>query len=153
MAITASVSGPLSDRIGTRTPTTIGMLIVSAGLFLLSRQEPSTSIPLLVIALLLTGLGIGLFTAPNTSAVLGAVQANRRGVANGVLGTGRSFGMLLGIGVAGAVCATSLSLSGVSGSAGVLVAADAGFLVGSLVALAAALASALSVRNTDAADA
>ena len=76
------------------------------------------------------------------SAVFSAVPTYRRGVANGVLGTARSFGMVLGIGVAGAVYATSLSISAVIESAGVLVAADAGFLVGSLVALASALASA-----------
>jgi hypothetical protein len=69
------------------------------------------------------------------------VPAQRRGVANGVLGTARTLGMVLGVGLAGAVYATTLSLSTLPGPAGILVAADAGLLVASGVALLAALTS------------
>src|SRR5215207_3742102 len=152
MAIIASMSGALSDRIGTRAPTTFGMLIVAAGLFLLSRQSESTPIALVVVALLLTGLGIGLFTAPNTSAVLGAAPAHRRGVANGLLGTARSFGMVLGVGMAGAVYATALSAAAAS-PGGILAAADTALVVASGVAVLGATASALSTRVALAGDA
>jgi hypothetical protein len=93
--------------------------------------------------LLLTGLGIGLFTSPNSSAVLGAVPPQQRGVANGVLGTSRTLGMILGVGISGAVFATTLSLTGDEGAAGVLQAADTGLLVASGIGLLSAVASAL----------
>ena len=142
MALTAAISGPLSDRVGERAPATAGMLIVSIGLLLLSSLDAATPIELIAAVLLLTGLGIGLFTSPNSSAVLGAVSAERRGVANGVLGTARTLGMLLGIGLAGAVYTTTLSSSGEPGPQEILQAADVALLVASGVALLGALSSA-----------
>lgn len=142
MAITASVSGPLSERVGSRAPATAGLLIITAGLFLLSRLSGATPVEWIAAVLLLTGLGIGLFTSPNSSAVLGAVPSQRRGVANGVLGTARTLGMVLGIGVAGAVYTTALGAAGAPGPDAVLGAADAGLLVGSGIALLGALTSA-----------
>ena len=142
MALTASISGSLSDRIGSRAPATIGMAVLALGLLLLSRVDVSTPIPFIVTVLLVTGPGIGLFTSPNNSAVLGAVPSQRRGVANGILGTARTLGMLLGIALAGAVYATSLGLQGDPGPAGILQAADTGFLVASIIAAIGAETSA-----------
>jgi EmrB/QacA subfamily drug resistance transporter len=143
MAVTASISGSLSDRIGARTPATVGMVLLSAGLLLLSRIDATLPIGLIVGIQVLMGLGIGLFTSPISSAILGAVPTERRGVANGVLGTARTLGMVLGVGVAGAVYATTLGLAGDAGADGVLRATGAGLLVGSGVALLGAVAAAL----------
>jgi EmrB/QacA subfamily drug resistance transporter len=142
MALTASISGSLSDKIGTRAPATIGMGVLAVGLFLLSRIGLDTPIVLIVGTLLLTGLGIGLFTSPNNSAVLGAVPSQRRGVANGILGTARTLGMLLGIAVAGAVYTTTLTTQGNSDAAGILQAADMGLLVASIIAAVGVVTSA-----------
>jgi len=92
--------------------------------------------------MLLTGLGIGLFTSPNNSAVLGAVPSQQRGVANGILGTARTLGMLLGIALAGAVYATTLGILGDEGQSGILQAADTGLLVASVIAVIGAITSA-----------
>jgi EmrB/QacA subfamily drug resistance transporter len=143
MAVAASFSGALSDRVGTRAPTTLGMVVLASGLFLLSRLDDTTSVWTIAAMMTVTGLGIGLFTSPISSAVLGAVPAHRRGVANGVLGTARNLGMVLGVGIAGAVYTTTFSLIGVSGTAGVLMAADTALLVASGIALAGAVTSAL----------
>jgi EmrB/QacA subfamily drug resistance transporter len=142
MAITASISGSLSDRIGTRIPATIGMVFQAIGLFLLSRVTVDTPLVLIVGMLLLTGLGIGLFTSPNNSAVLGAVPSQRRGVANGILGTARTLGMLLGIALAGAVYATTLGHVDAESASAVLQAAGTGFLVASAIAIVGAVTSA-----------
>lgn len=142
MAVTASISGALSDKIGSRAPATIGMGVLAVGLFLLSRVTLDTPIALIVGMMLLTGLGIGLFTSPNNSAVLGAVPAQQRGVANGILGTARTLGMLLGIALAGAVYATTLGLLGDESQAAILQAADTGFLVASIIAAIGVITSA-----------
>jgi EmrB/QacA subfamily drug resistance transporter len=109
MAITASLSGSLSDKVGSRLPSTVGMIVLTTGLLLLSRADASTPLPLVSAALALIGLGIGLFTSPNSSAVIGAVPPDRRGVASGILATARSLGNVLGIGIAGAIFTTVLS--------------------------------------------
>jgi EmrB/QacA subfamily drug resistance transporter len=141
MAITASFSGNLSDKVGSRTPATAGMLVIAVSLFLLAQMDATTPISLIAGLLMLTGLGIGLFTSPNSSAILGAVPPQRRGVANGVLGTARTLGMVLGVGVAGAVYASTLSHADVPGPDAILVATNMALLVASGVALLGAMTS------------
>jgi MFS family permease len=141
MAITASFSGALSDKIGSRIPATVGMATLSLGLFLLSRLVPSSAPASMIAAtLVVTGLGIGLFTSPNNSAVMGAVPQRRRGVASGVLSTARTLGNLLGIGLAGAVFTTALAATD-GGPAAVTAAASLGLVVASVIALIGAITS------------
>lgn len=146
MAVTASISGSLSDRIGARTPAIAGMVLMSLGLLVLSRIDAALPIGLVVAAQILMGFGIGLFTSPISSAILGAVPAERRGVANGVLGTARTLGMVLGVGIAGAVYATTIGLAGDAGADGVLRGSGVGMLVGSGVTLLGAMAAAMVPR-------
>ena len=111
MAMTAPASGALSDRIGARWPATIGMLLTAVGLGLLSRFGLDAPLTAILATLGLIGVGVGLFTSPNTSAALGSVPRPQRGVASGVLATARNLGMLLGIGVGGAIFTTLLAQS------------------------------------------
>jgi MFS family permease len=140
MAITASFAGALSDKIGSRIPATLGMATLAVGLFLLSRLVPTVPIPMIAATLVITGLGIGLFTSPNNSAVMGAVPQRRRGVASGVLSTSRTLGNLLGIGLAGAIFETVLASTD-GGPDAILAAASAGLTVASVIALIGAITS------------
>ncbi len=143
MALTASLSGALSDRVGSRVPATLGMVVLAVGLLLLSRLGVEAPVWLIAAALALVGLGVGLFTSPNNSALMGAVPAQRRGVTSGVLSTARTLGMLLGIGLAGAVYATALAGTGSEDGAAVVWAANVGLLVASGLALVGAVTSAV----------
>jgi predicted MFS family arabinose efflux permease len=142
MAIMASVSGALSDKIGSRIPATLGMSILSVGLFMLSWIDLSTPLWAISAGLAVVGLGIGLFTSPNNSAVLGAVGPERRGVASGILSTARTLGNVLGIAMAGAVFATALSSLGVQDAGNVVQATGYGLLFTSGLALVGAITSA-----------
>jgi len=142
MAVTASLSGALSDKIGSRIPATVGMCILATGLFLLSRMDLATPTSLLSANLALIGLGIGLFTSPNNSSVLGAVGPERRGVAAGILSTARTLGNVLGIGSAGAIYATALAASGGSGPEQIMAATGYGLLFACGLALIGAITSA-----------
>jgi EmrB/QacA subfamily drug resistance transporter len=142
MAVMASVSGALSDKIGSRIPTTVGMSILAIGLLLLSLMDLSTPLPLISGGLAVVGLGIGLFTSPNNSAVLGAVGPQRRGVASGILSTARTLGNVLGIGATGAVYATVLVSSAAQESADIVRATSSGLLFASVLALIGAITSA-----------
>ena len=109
MAITAPISGALSDRIGSRLPGMIGMGLLAVGLFLLSRLGPGTELWLVVLGLAVAGAGTGTFISPNTSALMGAAPRSRQGIASGVQAAARNFGMVLGIGLAGAIFTTHLA--------------------------------------------
>jgi len=141
MATTASFSGALSDRVGSRLPATLGMVVLSLGLFLVSRLGGATPFAYVAGALAVVGLGIGLFTSPNNSAVMGAVPQQRRGVASGVLATARTLGNVLGIGMAGAIFST-VAAGGLADPATTTAAVSTGLVASSLTALLGALTSA-----------
>ena len=111
MALIAPLSGTLSDRIGTRLPAVLGMVILAASLFLLSRLGPTTPFTLVALLLGLAGLGTGTFISPNNSALMGSAPRHRQGIAAGILATARSVGMVLGVGLAGAIFTTILAVS------------------------------------------
>jgi EmrB/QacA subfamily drug resistance transporter len=148
MMVTAPLSGTLSDRIGSRVPATVGMLVQTAGLVALSRIGLETPLGYVVGGLVVVGLGIGLFSSPNTSAALGTVPPERRGVASGVLGTARNVGMMLGIAMAGAVLST-VSLGATEGASGAIGAAvQVAFLVAAGSTALGALTSFVRDRAT-----
>lgn len=108
MAVVAPISGTLSDKYGARLPGMVGMGVLSAGLFMLSRMGPETPVPIIVLSLALVGFGTGTFISPNNSALMGSAPRNRQGIAAGILATSRNLGMVLGVGLAGAIFNTIL---------------------------------------------
>jgi len=93
--ITGPLSGRFSDRFGTRPFTTAGLATVSLALLLFSSIGPDTQYPTVVAYLAICGIGMGLFTSPNISSVMGSVPAFRRGVASGLRATFFNVGLTL----------------------------------------------------------
>jgi MFS family permease len=97
--IAGPVSGWLSDRFGARAFATSGMVLSACsfvGLMLLPIDFPYWAFALLIAA---TGVGSGMFSAPNTSAIMSSVPAAQRGAASGMRSTFQNSGNLLSIGV------------------------------------------------------
>jgi MFS family permease len=93
------VSGILSDRFGARTFATAGALVSAAsfaGLLALPIDFPYWAFALLIA---LNGVGMGMFAAPNTAAIMSSVPAAQRGVASGMRATFMNAGRLLSIGI------------------------------------------------------
>jgi EmrB/QacA subfamily drug resistance transporter len=144
MVISSPISGTLSDRIGTRPLATLGMGILGVGVFLLSRLQPDSPVRYIVLALSVVGLGTGIFITPNNSALLGSAPPHRQGIASGVLGTARYVGMVLGVGIAGAIFTTYLERHT---SLALFEGIRASFLVGSLVGFLGCVTSAASEKR------
>src|SRR5262249_44558241 len=108
LAVVAPLSGWLSDRVGSRILTTAGLACSTAGLFWLSTLGADSHYPDVLMRLVLLGLGMGLFQAPNNSAVLGATPRERLGVASGFLSAMRNLGMVLGTSLSAALVAGGL---------------------------------------------
>ena len=108
----AQLSGGLSDRLGPRWLTVGSMLVTFMGLALLfpTLDGSANRLWLVTVALVVFGLGQGLFTAPNNSTVMGVASAEETGQAGGVLNVMRSFGMSVGIAIASAVLSWQLAL-------------------------------------------
>lgn len=105
MLVVAPCSGWLSDRIGSRGLSTTGIGVLALGVLLLSRMGAETATLGVVARLMCVGIGNGLFTSPNNSAIMGAVPPQRLGIAAGMISTVRSMGMVMGVACAGAVVA------------------------------------------------
>ncbi len=142
MATIAPLSGTLSDRIGSRLPATLGMTILAAGLVLMSRLSSTSPLAYVGLALAACGLGTGIFISPNNSALMGSAPRHRQGIAAGVMAEARNVGMVLGVGLAGAIFTTILARGHGPGASGALVTAiDAGFLAAAGVAALGAAVS------------
>jgi EmrB/QacA subfamily drug resistance transporter len=103
IAVVAPISGALADQVGSRWLAPLGLAIAAVGLLLLSQLTPASAMAYLMLCLIVTGIGQGLFQAPNAAAIMGAAPSNQQGVASGVLATGRVIGQSLSVAVAGAV--------------------------------------------------
>ena len=97
VGITAPLSGSLSDRVGTRPMTVVGLISLVAGFAVVSSLRVDTSTFGYLARFLPVGIGLGLFQSPNNSAVMGAVPRSRLGVASGLLSVTRTLGQTTGI--------------------------------------------------------
>jgi MFS family permease len=97
--IAGPVSGWLSDRFGAKYFATGGMLLGAlafVGLMLLPVNFPY---PLFALVLFFSGIGSGLFAAPNSTAIMNSVPAHDRGQASGMRATFMNSGQVLSIGI------------------------------------------------------
>jgi len=99
-AIVSPLAGRLSDRIEPRMLASAGMGLGALSLLAMSQLGAHTPIPYIVAALLLFGLGAGLFSSPNTNAVMTSVPAFKYGLASATLATMRQIGMVLSMALA-----------------------------------------------------
>jgi EmrB/QacA subfamily drug resistance transporter len=76
------LSGRLSDTYGARAFTSVGLAVMSVALALMATMGPATPYLTVVYYEVLMGVGIGLFSSPNMSSVMGSVPSNRRGIAS-----------------------------------------------------------------------
>ncbi|MCM0621146.1 MFS transporter [Nocardioides sp. BSK12Z-4] len=88
MAVAMVVASPLAGRLAQvltwRTVSTAGGTLMALGGVGLTATVGNAPLGTTVTCLVLVGLGVGLFTGPNTAAVMWGVPANRRTVANAV---------------------------------------------------------------------
>ena len=104
MLLLSARVGALAQRVGPRPPMTVGPLLAAVGLGLFSRIGPGDGYVADVLpAATLFGLGMTVTVAPLTSAVLGAVDPRRAGIASGVNNAVARLAGLLGIAVVPAV--------------------------------------------------
>lgn len=97
--VAAPIAGSLSDRIGARPLTVGGMLLMAATFVALLLIPVNFDYWVFAILVFLNGLGGGIFTAPNTAAIMSSVPADQRGAASGVRSTFFNAGNSLSIGI------------------------------------------------------
>jgi MFS transporter, DHA2 family, methylenomycin A resistance protein len=130
LAVVAPLTGRLVGRIGPRGPMVAGLLVSAAGLALLADDA-------LLVASMLWGLGLGLLTPAVVAAAMGAVQADRAGLAAAVNNTARQAGGAIGIAASGAVAGSPARAGFVHSFHGVALGAAALYVAAAALAWAA----------------
>jgi EmrB/QacA subfamily drug resistance transporter len=97
--VAGPVSGALSDRFGARAFATGGMLVAAASFLWLTLLPVNFNYWEFALVLLLNGIGMGLFAAPNRAAIMNSLPPNQRGVGAGMSTTFQNSAMVLSIGI------------------------------------------------------
>ncbi|MFF5431893.1 MFS transporter [Streptomyces griseofuscus] len=93
------VSGYLSDRLGSRGLATGGALLFGASFLGLMLLPIDFSYWVFAVLIAVNGIASGMFASPNSSAIMGSVPAELRGVASGMRATFQNSGTAVSIGV------------------------------------------------------
>ncbi|MGH3622061.1 MAG: MFS transporter [Sciscionella sp.] len=109
--VAGPISGHLSDRFGARAFATGGLLLVAAAFVGLLILPVNFDYPVFAALLAVSGIGQGMFSAPNTSAIMSSVPAAARGAASGMRSTFQNSGTALSIGVFFSLMITGLASS------------------------------------------
>jgi EmrB/QacA subfamily drug resistance transporter len=108
MIVFAPVSGRLVAHFGARPSMVAGGLAVLASGLMLTGLAPGSSVPFLLAAYALFGVGSGLVNPPITNTAVSGMPPEQAGVASAVASTSRQVGFTLGVAVLGAVAAGGL---------------------------------------------
>ncbi len=94
-------AGSLSDKIeDKRILPTMGMAMICIGSLMMVYLGSEMSLPYVASVLFIFGMGIALFAAPNTSAIISSVSREYRGEASGMVSVFRQTGMMISMGIA-----------------------------------------------------
>ncbi len=92
--IMGPLSGWLSDKYGSRLFATSGLLLTTISFLILAELPYDFDYPIFAVALLIMGLGNGMFGAPNIAAIMNSVPSDERGVASGMRAMLQNSGMV-----------------------------------------------------------
>ena len=99
MAIIAPNSGKLSDKIHPQKLAAFGMSIATVTLLILLFLDANSPIYLIVVAMILQGIGMGLFTSPNTNAIMSSVPPKETPNASAAQSAMRTIGQTMSLGL------------------------------------------------------
>jgi EmrB/QacA subfamily drug resistance transporter len=104
---TSRIGGRMGDARRTQTVTTAGMGLAALGFVLAALATHGVAWPLLLMGLFLIGCGNGLFSSPNTAAAMRLAPRDALGGAAAILSAARNAGVILGLGITGALYTAS----------------------------------------------
>jgi MFS family permease len=111
MVTISPISGRLSDKYGTRILCSIGLGIMAIGFVILIFIISNFQISTIIISQIILGLGIGLFSSPNQTAIMNSVERRDHGIAAGTLNTMRVAGQSMSVAILSAILTIFIPIS------------------------------------------
>ena len=115
MALAASIGGRLSDKFGRKMFVILGLSSMIASYFFISQLNLNSTNSYIVILLLITGLGMGLWGSPNMAQTYSTLQKNEYGFVSSLIAFLRNIGNTLGQTYASTILAIFLLSAGYLG--------------------------------------
>lgn len=107
--VVAPIAGAVSDKIGPKLLTFIGLILISISQIGYMFMSLATPMWIFMLFVGLVGLGNGIFQAPNNTIVMNSVEVKDLGIAGGINALARELGMIIGISAATTVLFSSMS--------------------------------------------
>jgi EmrB/QacA subfamily drug resistance transporter len=102
----AQLSVVLSQRFGAKVAVAGGLVVVAAGMHVLSQADVDSSYGVVATALVVMGFGLGLAMTPATEAIMGSLPKAKAGVGSAMNDVLRELGATLGVAVLGSILAS-----------------------------------------------
>lgn len=99
MVIISPIAGKLSDRFEPGKLASLGMIMITISLVIFTLLTYTTSLYIIIAGLVILGIGIGIFSAPNMNSIMGSVERKYFGLASATVGTMRLLGQTFGMGL------------------------------------------------------
>lgn len=97
--VLAPIAGRLSDKYVPQILAAIGMGLGTVSLVLFSFLNEATSLEFLIVAMIIYGIGFGLFSPPNTNVIMSSVPPKDTSVASAAVATMRTVGQAMSLGI------------------------------------------------------
>jgi EmrB/QacA subfamily drug resistance transporter len=95
--------GWLSDRLSPHRLSSTGVAVMFAGFLLLSRLDMDSSNGEIALALIIVGVGLGIFEAPNIGMMMGVHSRDKMNAASAMISTLRQLSHAMGVAIGGAI--------------------------------------------------
>jgi MFS family permease len=143
MTLLSPLAGRLSDRKNPGVIASWGMGFTAAGLIALCFLNEATPLYVIMLLLIILGIGFGLFSSPNSNAIMSSVEKRHLGIASGVVGTMRMIGQMMSMGIAMMLIALYIGKQTINPStfSGLLSAMKTGFVIFSVLSIFGIFAS------------
>jgi EmrB/QacA subfamily drug resistance transporter len=143
MALLSPLAGKLSDKFNPGIIASVGMGLTATGLIMLCFLTATSPVFMIVGLLIIMGIGFGLFSSPNSNAIMSSVEKKHLGVASGVVGTMRMVGQMLSMGIAMMLLALYVGQVAITPAAfpGLISGMRTGFVIFSLLCILGIFAS------------
>jgi MFS family permease len=150
MALLSPVAGRLADKRNPGIIASFGMGLTATGLILLCFVNENTPVTIIVLLLLMMGTGFGLFSSPNSTAIMSSVEKRYLGIASGVVGTMRMIGQMMSMGIAMMLLALYIGAEKISPSTflGLMHSMKTGFIIFSMLCILGIFASLARNKGT-----
>ena len=109
IVVVAPLAGRMTDRIGSRSFMTVGMLLLAIQLVYFSRLGSGATYWELLPAMLIGGVGMAATMTPSAAAATRSVPVDKAGVGSAVLNAFRQVGGSMGIAIMGAIMASQFA--------------------------------------------